>query len=115
MLSTPNLAAWFNRILLALGVQPLFTEVSRKRVFGRPGRQVAGHLRVFTWRALRQFLGSQGLRILRVTGAGYDDLPRSVQRLDRVLARWPSLAADVVVVAEKDRGIADGAGAQEGG
>jgi SAM-dependent methyltransferase len=37
LLSTPNLAAWYNRGLLALGVQPLFTEVSLRGVFGRPG------------------------------------------------------------------------------
>ena len=41
LLSTPNLAAWYNRGLLALGVQPVFTEVSLRGVFGRPGSQVA--------------------------------------------------------------------------
>ena len=28
LLSTPNLAAWYNRVLLRFGIQPLFTEVS---------------------------------------------------------------------------------------
>jgi hypothetical protein len=48
LLSTPNLAAWFNRSLVLLGVQPVFSEVSLRRVYGRPGREVAGHLRLFT-------------------------------------------------------------------
>ncbi len=52
LLSTPNLAAWYNRGLLALGVQPVFSEVSLRGVFGRPGSQVAGHLHMFTRRAL---------------------------------------------------------------
>ena len=52
LLSTPNLAAWYNRGLLALGVQPVFSEVSLRGVFGRPGTVVAGHLHMFTRRHL---------------------------------------------------------------
>ena len=43
LLSTPNLAAWYNRGLLAAGIQPVFSEVSLRGVFGRPGSVVAGH------------------------------------------------------------------------
>ena len=50
LLSTPNLAAWYNRVLLACGIQPLFTEVSLRGIYGRPGSEVVGHLRVFTRR-----------------------------------------------------------------
>ena len=52
LLSTPNLAAWYNRGLLALGVQPIFSEVSLRGVYGRPGSVVAGHLHMFTRGAL---------------------------------------------------------------
>ena len=52
LLSTPNLAAWYNRGLLMFGVQPMFTEVSLQGIYGRPGHEVVGHLRVFTRRAL---------------------------------------------------------------
>ena len=38
LLSTPNLAAWYNRVLLTLGIQPLFTEVSLRGIYGRPGK-----------------------------------------------------------------------------
>ncbi|MEJ8669191.1 class I SAM-dependent methyltransferase [Streptomyces sp. MS1.AVA.1] len=37
MLSTPNLAAWYNRALLLAGVQPVFSEVSLRGIHGRPG------------------------------------------------------------------------------
>ena len=37
MLSTPNLAAWYNRGLLLAGVQPVFSEVSLRGIHGRPG------------------------------------------------------------------------------
>jgi len=40
LLSTPNLAAWYNRALLLFGVQPVFTEVSLRGIYGRPGKEV---------------------------------------------------------------------------
>jgi SAM-dependent methyltransferase len=53
LLSTPNLAAWYNRALLLFGVQPIFSEVSLRGIYGRPGKEVVGHLRLFTRRALK--------------------------------------------------------------
>ena len=69
LLSTPNLAAWYNRGLLAAGIQPVFSEVSLRAVFGRPGSVVAGHLRLFTRRALTEFLTASGFRCVTVAGA----------------------------------------------
>ena len=69
LLSTPNLASWYNRGLLALGIQPVFSEVSLRGVFGRPGSQVAGHLHMFTRRALVEFLEAYGFACERVAGA----------------------------------------------
>src|SRR5437660_1060464 len=49
ILSTPNLAYWINRILLPLGISPLFLENSSRRSFGRrfrflgQGNPVEGH------------------------------------------------------------------------
>ncbi len=60
MLSTPDTAAWFNRIGLLAGLQPAFTEVSFERVFGRPGSDLVGHLRLFTWKSTVQFLEYHG-------------------------------------------------------
>uniref|UniRef100_E6Q525 Methyltransferase type 11 domain-containing protein n=1 Tax=mine drainage metagenome TaxID=410659 RepID=E6Q525_9ZZZZ len=35
VLTTPNLACWFNRIVLVIGVQPIFTETSLHAKIGR--------------------------------------------------------------------------------
>lgn len=99
VMSTPNLAAWFNRLALIGGVQPAFTEVGFSGIYGRPGSEVVGHLRVFTWRALREFLAAHGYTVVGATGAPYHDLPRPLRPLDRFVARWPTLAADLLVVA----------------
>ncbi len=101
LLSTPNLAAWYNRGLLALGVQPVFSEVSLRSVFGRPGSQVAGHLHMFTRRALVEFLAAYGLTCVRVEGARYHDVPAPLRPLDRLFCRWPSAASILLVQARK--------------
>jgi ubiquinone/menaquinone biosynthesis C-methylase UbiE len=102
LLSTPNLAAWYNRGLLAAGIQPVFSEVSLNGVFGRPGRVVAGHLRLFTRRALTGFLEANGFRCVTVAGARYHDVPRPLGPLDRVFCRWPSAASILLVHARKE-------------
>jgi SAM-dependent methyltransferase len=101
LLSTPNLAAWYNRGLLAAGIQPVFSEVSLRGVFGRPGSVVAGHLRLFTRRALTEFLTASGFRCVTVAGASYHDVPRLMQPLDRAFCRWPSAASILLVHARK--------------
>jgi SAM-dependent methyltransferase len=102
LLSTPNLAAWYNRGLLAFGIQPVFSEVSLRGVFGRPGSVVAGHLRLFTRRALTEFLTASGFRCVTVTGARYHDVPRPLGPLDLAFCRWPGAASILLVHARKD-------------
>ena len=101
LLSTPNLAAWYNRVLLACGIQPLFTEVSLRGIYGRPGSEVVGHLRVFTRRALIGLLSAIGFVDLRITGAPYHDVPGPLKPLDRLLCRTPSLASNLLAFGRK--------------
>jgi 2-polyprenyl-3-methyl-5-hydroxy-6-metoxy-1,4-benzoquinol methylase len=101
LLSTPNLAAWYNRGLLALGVQPIFSEVSLRGVYGRPGNQVAGHLHMFTKRALTGLLAARGFRSIKVEGARYHDVPRPLRPLDLAFCAWPSASSILLVHARK--------------
>jgi SAM-dependent methyltransferase len=101
LLSTPNLAAWYNRGLLALGVQPIFSEVSLRGVFGRPGSQVAGHLHMFTRRALTGLLAARGFDSVKVEGARYHDVPRPLRPLDLAFCAWPSAASILLVHARR--------------
>jgi SAM-dependent methyltransferase len=101
LLSTPNLAAWFNRGLVGLGIQPVFSEVSLRGIYGRPGHEVVGHLRLFTRRALVEFLTARGFRCERVRGAPFHDVPRPLRPLDRSLSHWPSMASILLVQARR--------------
>ena len=80
LLSTPNLAAWCKRVILALEVQPLFNEVGLRSIYGRPGREVVGRLRVFTCRALEELLAS----------AGFVERTPSLSSILLASARWPT-------------------------
>ncbi|MFG2334238.1 class I SAM-dependent methyltransferase [Streptomyces sp. NPDC048604] len=101
MLSTPNLAAWYNRGLLLAGVQPVFSEVSLRGVHGRPGSEVVGHLRLFTARALRSFLRSAGFQDVRITGAPFHGVPRGLRLIDRAACAVPSAASILLAHARR--------------
>jgi SAM-dependent methyltransferase len=96
VVSTPNLAAWYNRLLLAVGVQPVFSEVSLRGIYGRPGSEVVGHLRLFTRRALVGLLAARGFEDVTVAGAPYHDVPAPARPLDRLLCHVPSMASLLV-------------------
>jgi SAM-dependent methyltransferase len=101
LLSTPNLAAWYNRVLLAIGVQPAFTEVSLRGIYGRPGNEVVGHLRIFTRRALLSLLRAIGFTDIRIKGAPYHDVPGPLRPLDRLFCHVPSLSSNLLAAARK--------------
>ncbi|MET9898148.1 methyltransferase domain-containing protein [Streptomyces sp. NPDC006446] len=101
MLSTPNLAAWYNRGLLLAGVQPVFSEVSLRAVHGRPGREVVGHLRLYTARALREFVTASGFEVVRLAGAPFHGVPRPLRALDRLACAAPSLSSILLLHARR--------------
>jgi methionine biosynthesis protein MetW len=105
VLSTPNLAYWLNRILLLLGRQPLFSEVSTAKTFGRGLRSYhflpVGHLRLFTYRALREFLTYYRFDIVKVEGANCEGLPKILAYIDKILSKIPSLSSNVILIAGK--------------
>ncbi len=106
---TPNLAAWFNRVLLLLGFQPFFTEVSTvdKTLGLAPVRRLyantspLGHLRVFTPGALNDIVTLHGFRIEQTGTMEFGSFPRVLALVDKFFTRFPSLAACMFIVAKK--------------
>jgi SAM-dependent methyltransferase len=106
VVSTPNLAYWRNRILLVLGISPLYLENAVEMKLGRrfralgQGNPTEGHVKVFTYRALRDVLALKGFDVVGVTST-----VTWPNRLDRLVGRFSrSLAANNVIVAR--RGVA---------
>jgi SAM-dependent methyltransferase len=103
LLSTPNLGYWLNRVLLLFGISPLFVENSARVKLGRRTRSLGqgnvteGHIRLFTYRAMRDFLSLHGLRLLRTRSTPVWSFPP-----DRLVCRLSnSLAPDNTYVVEK--------------
>jgi SAM-dependent methyltransferase len=88
ILSTPNLAYWVNRILLLVGISPLFVENSAEVKLGRrlralgQGNETQGHIRLFTHRAAVELIRREGFELLRTRSVPVWNLP-----LDRLLCR----------------------------
>jgi SAM-dependent methyltransferase len=117
VITTPNLASALNRLALLLGRQPADTEVSTVSMFGYPGalhRPVVGHIRVFTFGALLEFLRFHGLAIQHAYTVPRDlifepndpriRIHRFNVRLERIASRFgKSLASRTVVIARTAR------------
>lgn len=108
VVTTPNLAAWFNRLLLLIGVQPAFTETGTRWVFGRRGllrrSRPVGHLRILTFPALLELVEFHGFEAVRAEGlaASGGGMPTGgLGWLDRRMARFPTISAGLLVVARR--------------
>jgi methionine biosynthesis protein MetW len=87
VLTTPNLAAWYNRIILLFGFQPHFTEVSTRSNVGKlycgklkedSCSAIGGHVRIFTYPALKELLLIHKFHIVSSFGYGHPSLLNSV-------------------------------------
>ncbi|MDB5105075.1 MAG: SAM-dependent methyltransferase [Fibrobacteres bacterium] len=105
IMSTPNLASWINRVSLAIGQQPFFTELGvRKSNWGSFLRKVgepAGHIRNFTPGGLRHLLVSCGWTYESLHGAGLIT-SKSLRGFDKAVSHaFPSLATDLIIICRK--------------
>lgn len=112
LLTTPNLLAWFNRILAVGGIQPLFLEPSTKSklVGAGPLKKMkadptpVGHVRVFTLEALKDLLAMNGFRIVTVKGSIYDSALTGIPlTLDKLMKSFPKLASGFILLAQKTK------------
>ncbi|PIN94015.1 hypothetical protein COU54_00590 [Candidatus Pacearchaeota archaeon CG10_big_fil_rev_8_21_14_0_10_31_24] len=111
VISTPNLCAWFNRIFMFLGIQPLFVEPSTKSKFVGSGflkrfkedSNPVGHVRIFTLEALKDMFKMYGFKVLEVRGNPYEEgFPKKLSFIDKIFAKIsPGLAGQFVILVQK--------------
>jgi len=105
VLTTPNLAFWGNRVLLLFGYQPLMSEPSTKfaagYLFVPKGFHPAGHIRLFTLRALEDMLRANNFRIVAKKGLRGDVRNPALRLLDSFLSLRSSLAMGLGILAQK--------------
>lgn len=88
VISTPNLASFHNIFALLLGMQPPTTAISNEFslgcLFNPPFKKetpIPGHVRVFAYDGLLQFLEYHGFKIERLVTSGYYPFPEPLSRL----------------------------------
>lgn len=109
IISTPNLHAWYNRMLFIFGIQPLFYEVSTKSpMIGsgilkrvKKGEAPVGHVHVFNRAGLVDMLRQEGFEITQFLGARFQALPRVMQYVDKAFNIRPSMASNLIAIAQK--------------
>ncbi|HEY7222359.1 MAG TPA: methyltransferase domain-containing protein [Micromonosporaceae bacterium] len=109
VITTPNLHAWYNRLIFLAGVQPVFHETSTRstRVGAGPLARLkadtrpVGHLRLFNRTALVDLLRLSGLEPVRILGARFHGVPRGARWIDGLARARPTLASCLVAVARK--------------
>lgn len=107
VLSTPNLGYWLNRVIMLFGISPMFLENSSEAKLGRrfrwlgQGNEITeGHIRLFTYRAMKDFLELHGMELLRTHSVPVWDFAP-----DRLISKVsPSLSPDNIYVIRKKRG-----------
>jgi 2-polyprenyl-3-methyl-5-hydroxy-6-metoxy-1,4-benzoquinol methylase len=102
VLTTPNILAWYNRILFLFGGLPIHYEVTERKRYGRLVARdgpVVGHIRVFSPKALKELLKDNGFRVLKVEGLRF--LYGKLSFVDSFFAHFPSLSSSSSIVAEK--------------
>jgi ubiquinone/menaquinone biosynthesis C-methylase UbiE len=109
IVTTPNLVAWYNRILMLFGIMPMFYELSTtspkvgsgllKNI--KKGKIPVGHIRIFTVRALRDLCEANGFSVETVKGAHFAALPKPVRWIDDIFKVYPRLASGIIIVARK--------------
>jgi methionine biosynthesis protein MetW len=105
VLTTPNLGWWLNRIVLLLGYQPYNTEVSSRRNLGRLHsvcEGVSGHIRMFTFRSLKELVNLYGFNIVDCFGTHELLISNKVLGLvDQLIGRKVSLACNIGLLCQK--------------
>jgi len=110
VITTPNLSSWFNRFALLFGYQPYYMDVSldhyvgKLKTFQSHSHFGGGHIRVFTYRALKQLLQIHNFEILEASGAcGYnaEDYSFVLGMIEQLMSYIPSLSSTNVFLVRK--------------
>jgi 2-polyprenyl-3-methyl-5-hydroxy-6-metoxy-1,4-benzoquinol methylase len=105
VITTPNLLAWHNRVLMLLGITPFFVEHSYVETYGpmysllRRASVPVGHLRIYNLTPLKALLKRNGFAVKKVQGFAFLPIP-GLFVIDRAISRSrPALASGFIVTA----------------
>ena len=106
LVAAPNLGSWYNRFLLLLGFQPVHTDISGEYWAGLPAKMKQkashhGHIAVHTYKGLIELLKHHGFKIVAKRGFSFSYGYDSINFINRLFERTPSLADGMLVLSQK--------------
>jgi len=108
LITTPNLASWYNRVLLLFGYQPFFTSISIRHTYPKPVPiHSCGHLCSYTLGALKFLLEKYHFKTVKCTGlkinesVGFGKKHRWLAKTANFVFRSPSLSSGICILAKK--------------
>lgn len=109
LITTPNLASWYNRLLLLFGHQPFFSDVSIRYPANAffTSSLPHNHLHLFTLRSLVFLLQKYDFRIVKRVGVGintmigYGKKFKWLAMLLNVVFRSASVNSEICIIAKK--------------
>lgn len=106
IISTPNLVSWANRFMVMFGIQPFFTETSSEIHLGRKfkilgqGREVQGHLKIFTSTSLEEILIKEKFKKINKYGVPFF-FPFPISLIDSFFTKFISLSSGLLYTVKK--------------
>jgi ubiquinone/menaquinone biosynthesis C-methylase UbiE len=107
ILTTPNLASWFDRVALFCGYQPACCEVSLNMpgtlIYNAKKDKPAGHIRAFTLRALKELVIFHGFTVERILGSSKPVVRygKLIDVLNRIFSTYAPLSGFLILKLRK--------------
>lgn len=104
LVTLPNLAVWFNRLLLLFGFQPVHTDPSGRYWVGTIAKTKNkashhGHYTPYTYKALREMLRYYDFKMISTDTFSFFYRYPIVNFLNRLAERIPSIADGMIILA----------------
>jgi methionine biosynthesis protein MetW len=112
IITVPNTAAWYNRILLLFGFLPYWVDSGSKNNYGVPYGVACGHLKAFNKRAIKRMIEEEGFKVKKIVGSAVNPKGKHTCKreqagikifylLDKIFSNIPTMASNIIIKAEK--------------
>lgn len=103
IITTPNIASWYNRILLFFGLMPIWIDSGSEGPAGHRYVSFHGHVKAFTRRALCEIVRRNGFEVERVRGSAFITGFPVFDFIERIFQSSSSLSSHLILKVRKSR------------
>ena len=114
LLTVPNVASWYYRVIMLFGYLPHYIESGSRKSYGTPFGEINGHVKAFTKRSIVEMLEENGFGVDTVSGTGFaktrmGEYEKGMLKFgkklffvaEKILSKKSSLATNIIIKAHK--------------